>query len=114
MKSTPCKFKRTHCSGACENAVDSEPMLIVGTNKDGSRFRPTEWSQRLAGLVSHFQAKHLTYSACVQPEILEDGTRAVRLDSKLRIGAPEIFDQIMSFVEEHGLTVMPCLCESPS
>jgi hypothetical protein len=43
-----------------------------------------------------------------------DGTRAVRLDSKLKTGAPEIFEQIMAFVRENGLTIRPCLCESAS
>lgn len=114
MKTPNCKFRDTHCDGACENATDSECMLIVGRNGDGTKFRPTEWSQRIAGLVSHFQENHLTYSACVQPEILMDGTRAVRLDSKLKTGAPEIFEQIMSFVRENGLTIRPCLCESPT
>lgn len=114
MEKTPCRFKSTHCSGNCENAIDSETMFIVGVNENGERIRPREWAHRIAGFVSEFRGKRLTYSACVQPTVLEDGTRVVVLDSKLQTGAPEIFEQIVGFVRQNGLTIKKCLCENPS
>ncbi len=63
-------------------------FLIVGVTLAGRTFRPSDWADRLAGIMSGFRppgsgpATHLGYSPWVQP-ILIEGERGVSVDAAL-------------------------------
>ena len=37
--------------------VDTDEFVIVGLTKDGKRFRPSDWAERLCGVMSQFGAR---------------------------------------------------------
>ena len=55
-------------------------FLIVGTTQDGKAFRPSDWSERLAGVMSQFRpggpqpGSHLGYSPWCFP-VVRDGVK---------------------------------------
>lgn len=84
--------------------------FIQGITKDGRKFRPSDWSERLAGVMSCFGpgAKgpnaRLQYSSYVRPTLLGD-LKCVILDSRLRAIEPMAFDFVMNFAKDNNLVV---------
>ena len=54
----------------------AKELFIQGITKDGKVFRPTDWAERLAGVMSQFRpggpqpGSHLSYSPWCLPTIL--------------------------------------------
>lgn len=83
--------------------------LIIGRKGDGNIYRPRNFHQRMAGLLSYVDEKRrLVWSECIMPVAMKDGTRAVRLSSKLEKGEPDIYAQCMRIAEEEELTIIDC------
>src|SRR5699024_1349471 len=62
--------------------------IIHGTTLDGKRFRPSDWAQRLAGVLSQYRPagsmpNPLSYSPYATPRIL-NGIPCVFIDHRLR------------------------------
>lgn len=87
-------------------------VYIVGITKDGKPFRPSDWSERLAGAMSSFRppgslggaAAHIGYSPYCQPRSL-DGAKCVLVDEDLRDLEPMAWDFVMNFARDNGLQV---------
>lgn len=67
-------------------------LVIHGTTLNGQRFRPSDWAERLAGVLSRFRPdgqvpSPLSYSPYATPRIL-DGERCVLIDHRLRDREP--------------------------
>ncbi len=88
----------------------SEPtdeFVIFGLTLDGSPFRPSDWADRLCGVMAQFGggAPHrIAYSPYVYP-ILTDGVRAVVVDSRLREIEPLAYKFLMNFAKDNELRV---------
>lgn len=91
--------------------------FIQGVTKDGKKFRPSDWSERLAGVMSCFGPgtggpnARLQYSLYVRPTMLGD-TKCVILDSRLRDIEPMAFDFVLNFAKDNNLVVTEA-CELP-
>jgi Protein of unknown function (DUF3579) len=91
--------------------------FIQGITKDGRKFRPSDWAERLAGVMSCYGpgAKgpnaYLQYSHYARPVLLGD-LKCVILDSRLRELEPMAFDFVMNFARDNGLVVTEA-CELP-
>ena len=59
-------------------------IVIQGITSEGRTFRPSDWAERLAGILSSFESdqKKLEYHAYVRPLML-DNIRCVAVDKKL-------------------------------
>jgi hypothetical protein len=87
---------------------------IIGITADGQPFRPSDWSERLAGAMSSFRpgssiggaAAHIGYSPYCQPRTVE-GAKAVLIDEGLRDIEPMAWDFVMDFARDNGLQVRP-------
>jgi hypothetical protein len=84
-----------------------QQLIIHGVTHDGQRFRPSDWAERLAGVMSQFRPAGsvggpLTYSPYVVPVIL-DGVRCVVVDKRLRELEPLAFKFVCSFAEDNNL-----------
>ncbi|HEV3105912.1 MAG TPA: DUF3579 domain-containing protein [Trinickia sp.] len=92
--------------------VETPPTeyFIQGVTKSGKKFRPSDWSERLAGVMSSFGpgAKgpnaRLQYSLYVRPTLIGD-LKCVILDSRLRDIEPMAFDFVMNFAKDNNLVV---------
>ncbi|GEM_PF-314332 len=74
---------------------------ISGTTKDGQKFRPSDWTERLV---------------CLQPEQLErynghlkirkiDGIKSIVFDDDLKYACEFTYERILSFAKTNHLTI---------
>ncbi|PLZ01175.1 hypothetical protein CY652_16625 [Burkholderia sp. WAC0059] len=93
--------------------------FIQGITTNGKKFRPSDWSERLAGVMSCFGPgvkgrgpnAHLQYSLYVRPTMIGD-LKCVVLDSRLRDIEPMAFNFVMNFAKDNDLLVTEA-CELP-
>ena len=85
--------------------------MIQGVTSDGQAFRPSDWSDRLAGVMSQFRpggaqpGSHLSYSPwCVPTSI--DGIKCVVVHQDLRDAEPMAWDFVMGFAKDNDLQVV--------
>ena len=87
-------------------------LLIVGVTKDGQTFRPSDWSERLAGAMSAFRpdgghggiASFIGYSPYCVPRSV-GGHKCVLVNEELRGVEVMAWDFVMSFARDNGLEV---------
>ena len=84
--------------------VDSD-LIIKGITLDGQHFRPSDWSDRLCGVMSAFGAdEQLRYSPLVTPA-LRDGLRCVIVRRELAELEPRLFKFFLSFAVDNDLQI---------
>lgn len=84
-----------------------QQLIIHGVTLEGQRFRPSDWAERLAGVLSQFRPAgftggHLTYSPYVVPVVL-DGVRCVVVDQRLRDLEPLAWKFVCDFATDNKL-----------
>ncbi|WP_269494231.1 DUF3579 domain-containing protein [Castellaniella sp. S9] len=88
--------------------TDPVPQLIIhGTTLEGQRFRPSDWAERLAGVMSQFRPEGsapnpLSYSPYVTPRVI-DGVRCVVVDHRLRRIEPLAWKFVCDFAQSNHL-----------
>lgn len=87
-------------------AYNPNDIIIHGTTSNGKIFRPSDWAERLCGILSSFNKDHrLAYHEWVRP-ILIDKVRSVAIDAKLEEINPSMFRFLMDFAADNDLRVM--------
>ena len=87
---------------------DSKPkeIIIHGTTSNGKIFRPSDWAERLCGILSSFNKDHrLSYHEWVHPILIEK-VRCVAIDAKLEEINPSMFRFLMDFAADNDLCVL--------
>lgn len=92
--------------------VPSQPseVFIQGVTRDGRTFRPSDWAERLAGVMSSFRpggaqpGSHLSYSPWCIPTVIE-GVKCVIVNPALRKHEPMAWDFVMNFAKDNELKV---------
>ena len=85
-----------------------EQFIIRGVTSAGQRFRPSDWAERLAGVMSQFRPAgaslggHLSYSPYVVP-VNMDGVRCVIVDKRLRDLEPLAWKFVCGFAQDNDL-----------
>lgn len=84
-----------------------QQFIIYGITNEGQRFRPSDWSERLAGVMSQFRPPgstggYLTYSPYVVPTVV-DGIRSVVVDFRLRELEPLAWNFVCEFASDNHL-----------
>lgn len=80
-------------------------ILILGLTKAGRPFRPSDWAERLSGVMSTFGTDHrMSYSPYVRPTTV-DGVKCVIVDKKLQDIEPRAFNFLMAFARENDLQI---------
>ncbi len=82
-------------------------LIIHGKTLEGQRFRPSDWAERLAGVLSQFRpagsiANPLSYSPYAMPRTL-DGLPCVMIDHRLRQMEPLAWKFACDFAESNRL-----------
>jgi hypothetical protein len=93
----------------------AEPIkrfLIKGVTRHGKPFRPSDWAERLCGVMSPFRPgnvaaphAHLGYSPYVRPTVV-DGVKAVMVDERLRALEPRAYDFVVCFARDNDLVTL--------
>jgi len=85
----------------------SDEIVIKGVTQDGRTFRPSDWAERLCGVLSVFGAeKRMEYSPFVQP-ITTAGVKCVVVDIRLEEVEPMAYKFLLSFAKDNELQVRP-------
>ena len=85
-------------------AAKPREFFIQGLTKDGRAFRPSDWSERLAGAMSSFRpgggaggiGAYIGYSPYCVPQVI-DGVKCVLVSEALRGIEPMAWDFVMNF-----------------
>ena len=87
-------------------------IIIRGVTTAGRTFRPSDWSDRLSGVLSTFGADHrMSYSPYVRPVTIE-GVRCVVVDKKLQEIEPMAYNFLLSFARDNDLQIVGAAKES--
>ena len=96
-------------------------FFIQGVTKDGRTFRPSDWSERLAGAMSCFRpgggvggiGAFIGYSPYCVPQLI-DGVKCVIVSEALKDLEPMAWDFVMNFARDNNLQVAEaCLLPDP-
>jgi len=78
-------------------------FVIQGMTLDGKPFRPSDWAERLCGVMSAFGGDHrMQYSPYVHP-VTSAGVRCVVVDIRLEEIEPMAFRFLLGFAKENEL-----------
>ncbi|MDT0139229.1 DUF3579 domain-containing protein [Acidovorax sp. PRC11] len=89
---------------------NSQEVFIQGITHDGKTFRPSDWAERLAGVMSQFRpggarpGSHLSYSPWCVPTTM-NGVKCVVVHRDLQGHEPMAWDFVMNFARDNGLQV---------
>ena len=96
-------------------SLDDQPsvapsFVIRGLTSAGRAFRPSDWADRLCGVMSPFQpgavgpGAHLQYSPYVQP--FQDGdVKCVRVDGRLNALSTPAYRFLINFARDNDLRI---------
>jgi hypothetical protein len=101
-------------------SVPAKEFFILGLTTEGKTFRPSDWAERLCGVMSCFRPEgtsntnaHLQYSPYVRPTHV-NGIKAVVLHEELRGIEPLAYHFVLDFAKDNDLQVVDaCLLPEP-
>jgi hypothetical protein len=89
-----------------------DEFYILGITSDGRQFRPSDWVDRLCGVMSGFRPAgsggrnaHLGYSPYVRPA-MRNGVKAVLVAKALKDLEPLAFHFVLNFAKDNDLQVI--------
>ncbi len=89
---------------------NAKEVFIQGITQDGRTFRPSDWAERLAGVMSSFRpggaspGSHLSYSPWCVPTVINE-IKCVIVHSDLRAHEPMAWDFVLNFAKDNDLQV---------
>ena len=90
----------------------AKEVFIQGITSQGRTFRPSDWADRLCGMMSVFgEDRQLSYSPYLKPRVI-NGVRCLVVDTQLKDVNPEGYAQLSQFADENQLRyceVLPLL-----
>jgi hypothetical protein len=88
----------------------AKEVVILGRTRAGKTFRPSDWAERLAGVMSTFRpgggqpSSYLSYSPWCLPTVV-DGVKAVVVNRQLRELEPMAWDFVLNFAKDNDLQI---------
>ncbi|HEY5800730.1 MAG TPA: DUF3579 domain-containing protein [Burkholderiaceae bacterium] len=89
----------------------AQEFVIQGITSDGKQFRPSDWAERLCGVMACFRPDgggrqaHLHYSPYVRPTQI-DGVKSVVVNAALRDIDPMAYHFVVNFAKDNDLQVL--------
>jgi len=81
-------------------------FVIVGRTSAGNIFRPSDWADRLCGIMSVFSADNrMMYSPYVRPACNLKGDKTVLVDGKIHDIEPLAYIFLKNFAKDNDLQV---------
>ena len=88
-------------------ATLKDGIIIKGITQQGKPFRPSDWAERLCGVMRCFERdtvgyNHITYSHYVRPTLWE-GVKSVIVHDDLEKIRPEAYRFFLDFASDNNL-----------
>jgi Protein of unknown function (DUF3579) len=89
---------------------NAKEVFIQGITHDGRTFRPSDWAERLAGVMCSFRpggpqpGSHLNYSPWCVPTVI-NGVKCVVVNRELRDAEPMAWDFCLNFARDNNLQI---------
>lgn len=85
-----------------------ESFVIIGVTREGKTFRPSDWADRLCGIMSAFGADHrMMYSPYVRPGCTLKGQKTVMVAARLYDIEPLAYKFMINFANDNHLQMEP-------
>ncbi len=86
---------------------DALEIVIIGKTEAGHAFSPSDWAERLCGMMSVFsEDRHLSYSPYLKP-VISAGVHCVVVDRGLEQLDPTAYSFLLGFARDNELTMRP-------
>lgn len=89
-----------------ENAtekVGKRIIIIEGVRENGSKFRPSDWLERISSAFASFgKDQRLRYSSEIRPSVI-NGQRVLVVESTLEWHSPKRFNAVLKFARDNQL-----------
>jgi hypothetical protein len=80
-------------------------MVIEGRRADGAVFRPSDWAERLSGVLAQYEKdRRMRYRDCLRP-ITRDGKRCLVVEPRLHERDPSMWKFVRDFATSNGLKI---------
>ncbi|MBE9532784.1 MAG: DUF3579 domain-containing protein [Proteobacteria bacterium] len=81
-------------------------VIIQGITKEGGKFRPSDWAERLCGAVASYgPGRRIIFHPNVKLASME-GVKCVVIDASLEEDDEMLFDFLTDFAEENNLQIV--------
>jgi hypothetical protein len=88
-------------------SAETKEFVIMGLTSDGKVFRPSDWGERLAGVMCSFGGDHrMAYSPYCYP-INAGGVKCVVVDIRLKEIEPMAYTFLQGFARDNDLQTRP-------
>ncbi len=84
-----------------------DELIIEGLTTNGVKFRPSDWVDRLCGMLACFDRHKVAYSPYLRPLVYQD-MNCVAVKKTLQEVSPDVFRFIMQFATDNQLLVVDC------
>ena len=87
-----------------------DEFFILGITSKGRQFRPSDWAERLCGVMACFcpgaggPNAHLKFSPYVHPTVI-NGVKAVVVNNALKKAEPLAYHFVVNFAKDNDLQV---------
>jgi hypothetical protein len=101
-----------HTNPPTMSSPSAHEVWILGVTVGGQAFRPSDWAERLAGVMSSFRpggvapGDHLSYSPWCVPTTNDAGQKCVIVHVDLRDAAVMAWDFVLNFARDNQLQVV--------
>ena len=88
-------------------------IIIEGVTTNGRKFRPSDWAERMSGMLSTFgRDQRIRYSPLLYPMTV-NGVKCISIDPDLQNIHPEMYAYILQWAEGNRLSVTEIEDEEP-
>lgn len=87
-------------------------IIFEGICENGKTFRPSDWSERISGILASFGPDHrLHYNPRVRPCIIQ-GVKCLEVASSLAEEDPDAYAQLLKFARDNHLKIREELAQA--
>jgi hypothetical protein len=79
-------------------------LVIEGITTDGTKFRPSDWAERICGNMSTFKNRRIYYSPLLMPTV-RDGNKCLIVEKALEESNPSLYKYILGFAKKNKLKI---------
>jgi hypothetical protein len=85
--------------------LPKDKLIIHGVTAAGEHFRPSDWAERMSGILATFQNHRISYSPMLHPSVSPQGYQCITVDLTLKNAHPDLYESILNFAKINNLKI---------